>query len=100
MEALDEAETDRTTRDDAQVPQFIPSIELKGSRGEKLKTLDALIAHLEQLRRSLAGNLEYRKGAFERPGPHIDSPEWPWFMAGTSVGALIALLLVFARSCA
>ena len=100
MATLDEDEASGTTRDDANVSHLIPALELKGSRGEKLKRLDALITQLHQLRRSLAGDVAYRKGAFERPGPHIESPKWPWLVAGTTVGALIVLLLVFARSCA
>lgn len=97
-----------TTHDDAaqQAPSLdpnlsrvIPPFELKGSRTERLNTLDALIAQLQQLRRSIAGDVYQRKGAFERRGRHIESPEWPWFMAGTSVGVLIVLLLLLARSC-
>src|SRR5262245_54756386 len=100
METLDEEEARPARRVDANVSHFIPAVELKGSRGEQLKKLDTLIARLQQLRRKLAGDVGYSKGPSERPGRYIDSPEWPWFVAGTSVGALIVLLLVFARSCA
>jgi hypothetical protein len=85
---------------DANASQVIPAVELTGSRGEQLKTLDALIARLVRLRRGLAGDTDDRKLAWERHGRYIDSPDWPWFLAGTSAGALIVLLLVLARSCA
>ena len=97
METLDKDEARPTSDADATV-SLIPAIELNGSRGEKLKKLDTLIRQFQQLRRALAGDAGYQKGALERPGRHIDSPEWPWFVAGTSVGALIVLLLVLARS--
>jgi hypothetical protein len=38
------------------ISHFIPSVELKGSRSEKLQRLDILIVYLERLRRSLAGD--------------------------------------------
>jgi hypothetical protein len=100
MGSVDRTKTAGTTGDDANVSRFIPAIELKVSPGERLKTLDALIEQLQQLRRSLVGDVGYRKDALERPGPHVSSPEWPWFIAGTSVGAVIVLLLALARSCA
>ena len=100
MATLDQDEARPERQADVNVSHFIPAVELKGSRGEKLKTLDALIARLQQLRRGLAGDLGYGKSPSERPGRYINSPEWPWFVAGTTVGALIVLLLVFARSCA
>ena len=100
METLSEDEAARATHADATVSHVIPSVELRGSRGERLETLDALIARLLQLRHRLAARTAYQKDALERSSRHIDSPEWPWFMAGTSVGAIIVLLLLFARSCA
>lgn len=100
MGTLDEEEAHPAPHAGVNVSHFIPAVELTGSRGEKLKKLDTLIAHLQQLRRRLAGDVGYSKGPSERPGRYINSPEWPWFVAGTSVGALIVLLLVLARSCA
>jgi hypothetical protein len=100
MGTLDEEDARPARHANVNVSHLIPAVELKGSRGEKLEKLDALIAHLQQLRRGLTGDLGYGKAPSERPGRYIDSPEWPWFVAGTSVGALIVLLLVFARSCA
>jgi hypothetical protein len=45
-----DAESDREIR----VTHFIPSVQLKGTRADKLEKLDLLIAHLEGLRRSIA----------------------------------------------
>ena len=41
---------------EARISHFIPPVELKGSRYEKLQKLDTLIVYLEQLRKSLAGD--------------------------------------------
>jgi hypothetical protein len=79
------------------VSHFIPSVELKGSRAQKLERLDLLIAHLERLRRSLAGDTETTPSAFERASPSASAPAWPWFTAGLIVGALLTLWLLLAR---
>ena len=84
---------------EANISHFIPSVELKGSRADKLKTLDTLIAHHERLRRSLAGDTPVTRGGFEGPSRHIGSPAWPWFTAGAFLGALFVLLMIFSKGC-
>jgi hypothetical protein len=63
---------------EATISHFIPSVELKGSRGEKLQKLDILIRYLEQLRRNLAPDTT--------EGPDVSRepvrPPWGWFSAG------------------
>lgn len=76
---------------DAAISHFIPSVELTGSRGEKLRKLDTLIVYLEQLRRSLARD-PTKAARNSREGVH---PAWGWFTAGVVVGA-VAVLLFFA----
>ena len=75
------------------VPSVIPAVELTGSRGEKLTTLDARIAYLEQIRRRLTGVTDAPRGGFEGPSRFINEPSWPWFTAGVGVGVLFVILL-------
>jgi hypothetical protein len=82
--------------DELMVSPFIPSVELKGSRTQKLRTLDTLIAYLERLRRSLAGDAIAGRTGHEGPSRYIDAPVWPWLAAGIVLGALFVLLLVAA----
>jgi hypothetical protein len=88
-----------TDTEDAEikVSHYIPSVELKGSRGQKLEKLDALIAHLERLRKSLAGDAEAAHSALDGPSQHAYAPSWPWFTAGIVVGVLLTLWLLLAR---
>jgi len=101
MTTHDEQTGDAPLRGEAgsNISHFIPSVELKGSRSDKLETLDTLIAYLERLRRSLAGETLAARGGYEGPSRYIGSPAWPWFGAGACVGGVFVLLL-FARSCA
>jgi hypothetical protein len=78
------------------VSHFIPAVELKGSRAEKLQALDTLIAQLEQLRRSLAGTPTKIDSAFERWSPYIDRPTGPWLVAGALLAAVFIILLLAA----
>lgn len=82
-----------------QVSYYIPSVELKGSRAERLARLDTLIRYLEELRRQLAGDAAPR-ATYEGPSRYVDRPFWPWFLAGAIAGALFLLLAIAARSCA
>jgi hypothetical protein len=75
---------------DTTISHFIPSVELTGSRREKLRKLDTLIRHLEQLRRGLAFDID-TEPARVREGVR---PAWAWFTAGLAVGALGILLLL------
>jgi hypothetical protein len=70
------------------ISHFIPSVELTGSRSEKLRKLDILILYLEKLRGSLAR--DSTKEA--RPSHEIGRPVWRWFAAGVVVGAVFVLL--------
>ncbi len=74
----------------------IPAVELRGSRAQKLRTLETAIAFLERLRRSLAGDATAGRTSHEGPSPYIDAPAWPWLVAGIVMGALFVLLLVAA----
>lgn len=86
--------------DEARISHFIPSVELKGSRAEKLATLDTLIRHLETLRRSLAGERVVAGVRHEGPSRFADSPDWPWIVTGIAIVAAFFVLAVLARSCA
>ena len=80
------------------VSHFIPSVELKGSRAQKLRKLDTLIAYLERLRRTLATDTVAERTGYEGPSRYIDAPVWPWLAAGIVLGALFVLLVVLAWS--
>ena len=70
------------------ISHFIPSVELTGSRSEKLRKLDTLILYLEKLRGSLA-----RDTTKEAVRSHERArPAWSWFAAGVVVGAVFVLL--------
>jgi hypothetical protein len=85
---------------EAKVSHFIPSVELTGSRADKLEKLDTLIVYLERLRRSLAGETPGSRGGYEGPSRHLNSRAWPWFSAGAGAGGLFVVLLLLAKSCA
>ena len=80
------------------VAHFIPSVELKGSRAQKLEKLDALISRLERLRRSLAGDAATERGGIAGPGRYLSAPAWPWFTAGLVIGGLLTLWLLLSRA--
>ena len=73
--------------------EVIPEIELRGSPRERLKLLDAAIARLRELRRALAGEDD---GAppYELYGPHINSPVWPWTVAGWAFAVIFLMLFL------
>lgn len=75
----------------------IPAVELKGSQADRLKTLDASINRLLQMRRMLTGDTAPYRDRAELYGPYLHAPVWPWFLAGWIIGALFVLLFVFAR---
>ena len=82
------------TLDNAAISHFIPSVQLTGSREEKLRKLDGLIRHLHQLRDVLA---EGASASSSDPG--IDVParrHWRWFAAGSVSGVVLALLVQLA----
>ena len=82
------------------VSHVIPSVELKGSPTQKLRTLDRLIRYLQRLRLALAGEQASHLRGHEQPGRYIDTPAWPWFAGGAAFGAAFVVLLIVARSCA
>jgi hypothetical protein len=84
----------------ANVPREIPAISLMGSRAEKLRTLEASIAHLQQLKYLLIGEPLPHSIPSELHGPYLKAPVWPWFVAGWVVGALFVLMFVIARALA
>ena len=72
------------------ISHFIPSVELTGSRRDKVRKLDTLIVYLEQLRRGLAGDTTKKPAR----APNRAHPVWGWFAAGMVVGAVSILLLL------
>ena len=76
----------------------LPPLELKGSSEEKLQAIDAEIRRLEQLRRSVSGDVSKNILSQELYGPYINAPVWPWLAAGWVLGALFVLLFVVAWS--
>ncbi len=81
---------------EARITHVIPSVELTGSREQKVQTLDTLIAHLEQLRRNIAGDTILPvRGGFEGPSRYALTPAWPWFVAGMAVSAALLCLALF-----
>jgi hypothetical protein len=78
-------------------PVIIPAVELRGSPGERLRTIDASIARLQKLRRTLIGDPASDAHPYELHGPYLHAPVWPWFVAGWVIGALFVLMFVFAR---
>jgi len=65
MEAPQNGDSRMSADTDTNISHFIHAVELKGSRAQKLQTLDTLIAYLEELRRSLAEDPSGHDG----PGP-------------------------------
>jgi hypothetical protein len=72
------------------ISHFIPSVELTGSRRDKVLQLDTLIVYLEQLRRGLAFDTDRRPALAQERG----RPAWAWFTAGLAGGAVGMLLLL------
>ena len=59
------------------VPDVISQVELKGSRADKLKTLNASIATLESIRAALQGDASISALPSDLHGPYINAPVWP-----------------------
>jgi hypothetical protein len=78
-------------------PVVIPSMELSGTPAERLRALDAAIARLQTLRRTIAGDATPAH-PHELHGPYLRAPVWPWFVAGWIIGALFVLMFVLARA--
>lgn len=79
--------------------RFIPSVQLLGTRADKLRTLDTLIAHLEQLRHRLAGD-PFPSAIYDSRTPLATSPSWSWFSAGIALAGVVVLLFALAaRGC-
>ena len=78
---------------DPVISHFIPSVELTGSRDDKLRKLDTLIVYLHQLRQRLAGHAHIRPVSAWR----VRESAWQWFAAGFAFGAVCVLLLMAVR---
>lgn len=61
-----------------------------------VKRLDSAIATLQQLRGSFVDQSMVETTQPELHGRHMDAPVWPWFAAGSVVGALVVLLFLVA----
>jgi hypothetical protein len=57
MESQGEDAAEIADLGEARISHFIPSVELRGSRSQKLRKLDTLISYLNRLREALAGDL-------------------------------------------
>jgi hypothetical protein len=79
-------------------PLVIPAVELSGSQSDRLRALEASIVRLQQLKRSLVGDMGPLEPPSELHGPYLHAPVWPWFVAGWIIGALFVLMFVFARA--
>jgi hypothetical protein len=82
------------------VTHFIPSVQLKGTRADKLEKLDLLIAHLEDLRRSLEERQPLPRGWRIGPPPMQLTRSDMWWAAGLVVAAAACLLALGIRACA
>ena len=73
------------TSDDTErtVSHFIPSVELTGSRGEKLRKLDTLILYLAQLRRSLARDATRKPQICGENAAGVERAAWVRFTQGS-----------------
>jgi hypothetical protein len=78
------------TVDDAAISHFIPSVQLTGSREEKLRKLDTLIHHLLQVRNVLAGDAPAEPSIASGYPSAFGS--WRAFTAGLLSGGAIAAL--------
>jgi len=79
--------------DNPVISHFIPSVELTGSRDDKLRKLDTLIDYLHQLRGRLAGDAAVKPVTAAR----VRGSAWQWFTAGFVLGAVCVLLLLTTR---
>ena len=71
------------TADDVslRISHFIHSVELKGTRAQKLETLETLMAYLEVLHRSLASDAVEEPAAVRRPRKwHLACRFWAWVL--------------------
>lgn len=78
--------------DDA--PVVIPSVELRGSLVDRLRTLDAAIRRLQSMRRGLSREPVPGGPPNEVYGPHINAPVWPWTVAGWTLAVVFMLLFL------
>ncbi len=62
--------------------------------GNSVKTLDDVIASLQELRSTLVGRSTSETPPSELQGRYINAPVWPWFAAGWIVGALFVLMFL------
>lgn len=88
MDTREDSAVSASVETEATISHFIPSVELTGSRSEKLRKLDTLILYLERLRGSLARDpTKEARRSHERA-----RPVWGWFAAGVVVGVVVILL--------
>jgi hypothetical protein len=74
------------------ISYFIPSTRLEGSSDDKLRKLEVLIVHLQDLRGRLVGDQSADKTRSRARRSYVD-PRWRWFGAGVVMGAVPALLM-------
>ena len=65
------------------------------NRVDPLTTLDGAIASLQRLRDQFDDRPDNAR-QHEVFGRYINAPVWPWFFAGTLVGAVIVLMFAVA----
>jgi hypothetical protein len=79
---------------EAKISHVVPSLELKGSREQKLRQLNDAIQHLEELRCRIAGGVQAYTAAVHGSA---DAPAWPWVVAGVVI-AMLPILAVLLRA--
>ena len=80
--------------DEHDATQVIPAVELRGSRVDRLRTLDAAIARLQSVRRALSREPVPGAPSNEFYGPHVNAPVWPWTVAGWTLAVVFMLLFL------
>ena len=76
------------------ISHFIPSMRLEGSREDKLRKIDLLIAHYLDLRKRLAGDSTPTQRRPEMHRWYVARSRWQWFGAGAVIGVTSALLML------
>ncbi len=71
------------------ISHFIPSVQLTGSRDDKLRKLDRLIQHLQQVRGALSGDGPASCSIPDTYGRALRP--CLWFIVGIVTGAVFAL---------
>jgi hypothetical protein len=94
MASREEDASEIADQGEVRISHFIPSVELRGSKSQKLRKLDTLIAYLNRLRAALAGDMSGEAVVPDFSIWRSVSLSWPSFGAGIACGALVLLLAI------